>query len=148
EAASIGLDHDRSPVAADAGIDDGEKDRRRRELDGVDREQIGRAARIEGRRIGEEIDDRNARRLAMENRLHLSDIGPFEPEVGEQHDHPASVALSPSTSAVSALSPSALIARLGSPSETRASPARAGPWRTGTVRPAAVITAWASSLIE
>src|SRR5262249_7043930 len=85
--AAVGLDDDGRAPAADAGVDDAEKRGPRRKPFGIGRQQVGRCLGIAGRRIGEEVDRRYARRDAMQHRLHLTRIGTVQAEIREQHDH-------------------------------------------------------------
>ena len=84
---TVRLDNEGRTRPTDAGVDDAEKRRARRKPLRIGRQQIGGRLGIAGRRVGEEIDDGNARRHLMQYRLHLSGIGALQPEVGEQYDH-------------------------------------------------------------
>ena len=82
--AAVGLEENGWPRAADAGIDNTEKDGSHRKPCGIGRQQIRRCLRIADRRIGEEVDHGDARRHLVQHRFHLARIRAVQPEIREQ----------------------------------------------------------------
>lgn len=89
EPAAIRMDDAGGAIAADAGIDDAEKNRSWRELDFISGQQIGGGLRVVCRRVGKEIYDVYPWRVSQENGFHLAVVGSVQTEVREQGDHRA-----------------------------------------------------------
>jgi hypothetical protein len=85
--AAISLYNDGRARAADARIDNAEKDGSRGKPSGISRQQVSRCLGIADRRISEEINQGHAWHHLMQHRLHLTRIGALQPEICEQHNH-------------------------------------------------------------
>ena len=73
--------------AADTGVDHAHEHRVGRETLRIGRQQVGRGLDIEGWQVGKQVDDRHARRVLLQDRMDLSDVGSLQTEVREQHQH-------------------------------------------------------------
>src|SRR5688572_6101429 len=89
EALTVGVDDDRVALAADTGIDDGQKYRIAGIFAGQGAEQVCRRLDAEVGRVVQSVDHGNARCARGENRLDLPYVEIARPEIGEENDQAA-----------------------------------------------------------
>ena len=87
EPAAIRMDDAGGAIAADARIDDAQKNRSWRELARIRGQQLGGGLRIVCRRVGKEIDDIYPWRVPQQNGFRLPVVWAAQAEVREQGDH-------------------------------------------------------------